>query len=280
MRVLVTGGSGQVGSELAGHLPGHEVVTPGRTELDLADRDSVEQMVARVAPDLVVNCAAYTAVDQAEAEPGQAMLVNAVGVRHLAVACRRIDAHLVHVSTDYVFDGDKQAPYDEYDLPAPRSAYGRSKWAGELEVMRHAGSWTIARSAWVFGRVGRSFVETIVRRARAGEPLRVVDDQWGSPTFAPHLAGMLARLGVERRQGVFHVVNAGSCSWFQLAADVLAVAGVEADLQPMTTPELRRPAPRPANSVLTSLVLPSLGGPPLPHYREALGALVAGEVSG
>src|SRR5579885_829152 len=146
MRILVTGAGGQVGSEVAHHLPHCEVVALDRAACDLADRDSVEQAVAAAAPAAVVNCAAWTDVDGCEADPTRAVLVNALGVRHLAVACARVGAHLVHVSTDYVFSGDKAGPYDEWDEPAPRSVYGRSKLGGEREVAGHAGSWAIART--------------------------------------------------------------------------------------------------------------------------------------
>jgi dTDP-4-dehydrorhamnose reductase len=271
LRILVTGAGGQVGSEVAAHLPHHEVVTLDRAGCDLADRHSVEAAVAAAAPAVVINCAAWTDVDGCEADPTRAGLVNALGVRHLAAACARVDAHLVHVSTDYVFPGDKDGSYDEWDEPGPRSVYGRSKLGGEREVAAHAGSWSIARTSWVFGRRGRNFVDTIVGRAREGAPLRVVDDQRGCPTYAPDLAGALARLAVERRPGLYHVTNSGACTWHELAAAAVDLAGLDPSVVgTMSTAELGRPAPRPANSVLSGAAWAAAGLPVLRPWREAL----------
>ena len=267
----MTGAGGQVGSEVAAHLPHHDVVALDRSGLDLGERDSVEQVVGSVLPEAVVNCAAYTDVDGCESDVATALRVNALGVRHLAVACARVGAHLVHVSTDYVFAGDKDGPYDEWDQLAPRSVYGRSKLGGEVELARHAGSWAMARTSWVFGRRGRNFVDTIVGRVRGGEPVRVVTDQRGCPTYAPDLAGMLARLAVERRAGVYHVTNQGPCTWHELACAAVELAGFDPTaVGTMTTAELNRPAPRPANSVLADHALASSGLRPLRHWREAL----------
>ncbi|HEV7685203.1 MAG TPA: dTDP-4-dehydrorhamnose reductase [Acidimicrobiia bacterium] len=271
LRILVTGAGGQVGSEVAAHLPHHQVLALDRAACDLSDRHSVEQAVAAAAPAAVVNCAAWTDVDGCEADPERAVLVNALGVRHLAAACARAGAHLVHVSTDYVFSGDKDGPYDEWDEPGPRSVYGRSKLGGELELARHAGSWAVARTSWVFGRRGRNFVDTIVGRARDGAPLRVVDDQQGCPTYAPDLAGALARLAVSRLPGVYHVTNQGACTWHDLAAAAVELAGLDPSVVgTMTTAELGRPAPRPANSVLSGAAWAAAGLPPLRPWREAL----------
>jgi dTDP-4-dehydrorhamnose reductase len=277
VRILVTGAGGQVGSEVAAYLPHHDVIALDRAGLDLADRHSVEQALAAAAPAAVVNCAAWTDVDGCEADPERAVLVNALGVRHLAVACARIGAHLVHISTDYVFSGDKDGPYDEWDEPAPRSVYGRSKLGGEREVARHAGSWAVARSSWVFGRRGRNFVDTIVGRAREGAPIKVVEDQRGCPTYAPDLAGALARLAVERRAGIHHVTNSGACTWHDLACAALELAGLDpAVVGTMTTAELGRPAPRPANSVLSGAAWAAAGLAPLRPWREALAEKLSG----
>jgi dTDP-4-dehydrorhamnose reductase len=271
VRILVTGAGGQVGSEVAAHLPRHDVFALGRLELDVAERDTVEQVLGTVLPDAVVNCAAYTDVDGCETDPDRAMAANALGPRHLAAACTRVGAHLVHVSTDYVFDGEKDGPYDEWDLPGPRSVYGRSKLGGEVEVARHASSWTVARTSWVFGRRGRNFVDTILGRAREGAPLRVVTDERGCPTYAPDLAGMLARLAVERRQGVYHVTNQGACSWHEFARAAVELAGLDPDVVGATTAaEFGRPAPRPANSVLANTALAASGLPRLRPWRAAL----------
>jgi dTDP-4-dehydrorhamnose reductase len=271
LRIVVTGAGGQVGSEVAAHLPHHDLIALDHASCDLTDRDMVEQVVTAAAPAAVVHCAAWTDVDGCEADPERAVLVNALGVRYVAAACARVGAHLVHVSTDYVFPGDKDGPYDEWDEPAPRTVYGRSKLGGEREVARHAGSWTIARTSWVFGRRGRNFVDTIVGRAREGAPLRVVDDQRGCPTYAPDLAGALARLAVDRRAGVYHVTNQGACTWHELAVAAVELAGLDPSVVGTTsTAELGRPAPRPANSVLSGAAWAAAGLPPLRPWREAL----------
>jgi dTDP-4-dehydrorhamnose reductase len=279
VKILVTGAGGQVGSEVAAHLSRHDVTSLARADLDLADRDAVEQVVGSVLPHAVVNCAAWTDVDGCESDPFRALAVNALGVRHLAVAGSRVGSHLVHVSTDYVFAGDKDGPYDEWDVPAPRSVYGRSKLGGELELARHATSWTLVRTSWIFGRRGKNFVDTILGRAREGGPLRVVTDQRGCPTYAPDLAGVLARMAVERRLGLYHVTNQGDCSWHDLARAAVELAGLDPGMVgTITTAELNRPAPRPATSVLANSALAASGLPLLRPWREALTEKIKTEV--
>jgi dTDP-4-dehydrorhamnose reductase len=271
VRILVTGAGGQVGSEVAAHLAHHEAVAVGRTQLDICDRTGVEQAVGSLLPDAVVNCAAWTDVDGCESDPERAFMANALAVRHLAVACARIGAHLVHVSTDYVFPGDKDGPYFEWDRPDPRSVYGASKLGGEDELSAHARSWTLVRTSWVFGRRGRNFVDTILSRARQGGPLQVVTDQRGCPTYAPDLAGILARCATGRHQGVFHVTNQGACTWHELARATLDLAGLDpAKVGEMSSAALARPAPRPANSVLADTALAAAGLRRLRPWREAL----------
>lgn len=276
MRVLVTGGHGRVGAEVAAYLPRHEVVTLGREALDIAERDQVEQVMGAVLPQVVVNCAAYTDVDGCERDPERALAANAVGPRHLAVATERIGAHLLHVSTDFVFSGDLGRPYDEWDDPAPRSSYGRSKLGGELEVARHAASWAVVRTAWVFGRRGNGFVEKLLTQASRGGTLRVVVDQVGSPTYARDLAAVLARLGVELRRGIFHVTNAGACSRYEFARQVLSLGGFDPALvEPIHTRDLPPAAPRPANSTLDNAASRLSGIPQLRPYQEALAERLA-----
>jgi dTDP-4-dehydrorhamnose reductase len=271
MRILVTGAAGQVGSEVAAHLAHHDTVPADRARLDICDRAAVEQALGSMLPDAVVNCAAWTDVDGCESDPERAFVANALAVRHLAVACARIGAHLVHVSTDYVFAGDSDRPYHEWDRPDPRSVYGHSKLGGELELAAHARSWALVRTSWVFGRRGRNFVDTILARARQGGPLAVVTDQRGCPTYAPDLAGVLARLAAGRHQGVFHVTNTGACTWHELAVAALELAGLDPALVGETTAAaLARPAPRPANSVLAGSAPASVGLAPLRPWREAL----------
>lgn len=267
----MTGAGGQVGSEVAAHLEHHDVVALTHAQLDVTDRHAVEATVGSLLPDAVVHCAAWTDVDGAESDPAAAFLANALAVRHVAVACARVGAHLVHVSTDYVFPGDKEGPYHEWDPPGPRSVYGHSKLGGEVETAAHAGSWAIARTSWVFGRRGRNFVDTILDRARSGAPLQVVSDQRGCPTYAPDLAGVLAALATGRHQGIFHVTNQGACTWHELARATLTLGGLDPDVVgETTTAALGRPAPRPANSVLAGTALAGSGLPLLRPWQDAL----------
>lgn len=281
MRVLVTGGGGQLATDvldvLAGH-PHHQVAALSHQELDVSDRDAVRAAFGAVEPELVFHLAAWTAVDACEDDPDRAFAVNALGSRHVAEAARHAGAHLVAVSTDYVFDGTAERPYHEWDEPAPRSAYGRSKLAGEHEVLTQLPGAAIARTAWVCGRHGSNMVKTILRVSEGGRPLRFVDDQRGSPTFTDDLAAALYELAVSRAPGLFHLTNQGTTTWFGFARDVLAAAGRDpATVEPITTAQLDppRPAPRPANSMLDNLAWRLSGRAPLPEYRVALDRTVA-----
>ena len=279
MRVLVTGAAGQVGSEVVKvcAAAGDDVVAVDRSMLDITDRDAVLGAITTLRPDAVVNAAAFTAVDRCESEPELAFTANALAVRHLAEACSRAGAHLVTISTDYVFDGDLDRPYHEWDAVGPRSVYGASKLAGEHEAA--ACGATILRTSWVCGAVGANIVKTVLRVAAASDrPMRFVADQRGCPTFAADLAPMLRRLAVERRPGVHHVTNQGAVSWYEFVGDILAAAGHHRGrVEPITTAELQppRPAPRPANSVLDNAVLRATGLPVLRDFRAPLAELVA-----
>lgn len=281
MRVLVTGAAGQLGTDLvaAFERPGHhEVLGATRAELDLADRSSVLGAVTSWEPDLIVNAGAWTAVDACESDPDRAWRVNALGARHVAEAASRVGAHLVQVSTDYVFDGTKPEPYNEWDPTGPQSVYGRSKLAGEQEVLAGAPGAAVVRTAWVCGRNGANMVKTVLRLSAGGGPLRFVDDQHGCPTFTDDLAGMIYRLGVDRRPGLFHVTNQGPTTWFGFARDVVAAAGRDPGMiEPITTAELDppRPAPRPANSVLDNAALRLGGIALLAEHHEPLERTVA-----
>jgi dTDP-4-dehydrorhamnose reductase len=275
--VLVTGAAGALGRELVEAFtgPGWRVVACDRARLDLTSRDSVLGAITTVAPDAVVHAGAWTAVDACEADPDRALAVNALGTRHVADAARRVGAHVTFVSTDYVFAGDKAAPYHEWDEPAPASAYGISKLAGEREL--DPGS-TIVRTSWVFGLHGANVVKAVLRLATAGDgELTFVDDQRGCPTDAGDLAGAIRHLVAARLPGTYHVTNQGATTWFQLARDVLALAGHDPDrVRPVATAELvpARPAPRPANSVLDGAALRLSGVPLLRDHHEPLGELV------
>ena len=276
MRVLVTGAGGQLGREVVEtfSLAGDDVAACDHAALDVADRDQVLQVIGAAAPDAIVHAGAWTDVDGCERGPDRAYAVNALGTRHVAEAARLVGARVCYVSTDYVFDGTADRPYREWDPPNPVSVYGRSKLAGEA-VLGPAD--TVVRTSWVCGRHGRNFVKTILAKALEGGPLHVVDDQHGCPTFTEDLAGMVRRLVVARRPGVFHVTNQGATTWYRLARDIVAAAGLDVEMvRPITTAEMQppRPAPRPASSVLDNAALRLSGIPLLPDHHEPLERLV------
>jgi dTDP-4-dehydrorhamnose reductase len=266
VRVLVTGAGGQLGLELAEVLPGrgHETVALSRAELDIADPDAVEDAVKGYSPDLVVNAAAYTNVDACETETDLAYSVNALGPRNLAQTCEGLGCELLHVSTNYVFDGEADRPYEPFDLPNPISAYGRTKLAGEEYVKHLTRRWYVVRSAGVYGR-GHNFVRTMLRVAGEKDVLKVKADEFISPTYARDLAKGIARVAEAGCYGLYHLTNAGSCSWYEFACEIFRLAEVEAEVVSIPGSEYPLPAARPTNGVLSSL-----GSFELRHWSEAL----------
>jgi dTDP-4-dehydrorhamnose reductase len=279
VRVLVTGAAGQLGTDcvLACERSGDDVVGLGRDRLDVADRDAVLGAVLTLRPHAVLHCAAWTAVDACESDPARAYGHNALAVRWMAEACRRAGAHLVTVSTDYVFDGTKAGPYHEWDAPAPRSVYGASKLAGEREALEAGIGATVVRTSWVCSEHGSNMVKTVLRLAAERPELAFVDDQIGHPTFTADLAPMLRRLALDRRSGIHHVTNQGAVSWFGFVQAIVAAMGKDpAMVRPIATADLvpARPAPRPANSVLDNAVLRAGGVPLLADFRDPLDRVV------
>ena len=276
MRILVTGSRGQLGSELLPLLePRHDVLGLDLHNCDISDRDAALGAVTEFVPELILHGAAFTAVDACETDPDTAYRVNALATRHLADGARRVGAHVVYVSTDYVFDGTKGSAYLEWDTPNPQSVYGRSKLGGEHEIDP---GWTIARTSWVCGVHGNNMVKTVLKLAAERDTLSFVDDQFGHPTFAADLAGMLVRLGTARMPGLFHVTNAGAVSWYEFVREMFIAAGHDPDrVRPISSAELDppRPAPRPAYSVLENFALRNSGIEPLRDFREALADTVA-----
>jgi dTDP-4-dehydrorhamnose reductase len=267
VRLLITGAGGQLGYDLQRSLAAHEIHPFDHRGLDIADRDAVMAMVERLQPDCIINAAAYNDVDRAESEPEAAQRVNRDGAGFLAEAALANRARLVHISTDYVFDGRKGAPYDEDDAPNPLGAYARSKWEGEQRVLEAGAQACVLRTAWLYGQQGKNFVKAILAAAEKGGPLRVVADQVGSPTATADLAQAIAALLVTTASGLFHVVNQGACSRFEFAQ---AIVRGRVEVLPITSADAARPAPRPAFSALASRRWTLAGLHPLRPWREAL----------
>ncbi len=275
MRLLITGAGGQLGIDLVRccETAGDDVIAATRADLDITDRDAVHGAVSALRPDVVVNCAAWTAVDACESDPDRALAHNGMAVRWLAESCDRAGARLVQLSTDYVFDGLLDRPYHEWDGTAPQSVYGTSKLVGEREASVLGTAAAIVRTSWVCGQNGSNMVKTIMRLATQHAALAFVSDQIGHPTFTADLAPMVRRLAVERRSGIHHVTNQRPTSWYGFACEVVAAMGKQPDMvRPIATAELQpaRPAPRPANSVLDNTVLRLAGIASLRDFSEPL----------
>ncbi len=274
MRILITGAAGLLGRDVleAAAAAGHDAVGLVRAELDISDPRAVVAAVAAACPDVVVNCAAWTDVDGAETRSEAALEANGHGAGHVAAAAAAAGAWTIHVSTDYVFNGRKRAPYVESDAVDPISAYGRSKLRGEQEVARSAPDrHLIVRTSWLFGAHGRCFPRTMLRLAGERDRIDVVADQVGCPTFTGHLASALVGLAASPRSGVLHVAACDHCSWFELATAVVAASGRTCEVRPITTDQYPAVARRPANSVLAS----ERGAPELPGWRAGLTEFMA-----
>jgi dTDP-4-dehydrorhamnose reductase len=296
VRILITGAYGQLGRDLADALAGlvpdggvrcallgpegprpgltHEVLGTDIDTMPVDDRDAVQHTFADFRPELVLHGGAFTAVDRCETEVDAAYAVNAIGTRHIAEAAASVGAHVVCVSTDYVFDGTGTRPYRESDAPCPTSVYGMSKLAGERECRPGT---TIVRTSWLCGAHGKNIVKTVLRLAEGDGELRFVNDQHGSPTFTADLAPAIVTLGLDRRPGIFHVTNSGTTTWWGFARAVFAAVGANPErVRPVTTAEQRDayPAPRPAYSVLDNMALRLSGLPALPDWQESLARLV------
>jgi dTDP-4-dehydrorhamnose reductase len=275
MKVLITGAGGMLGSVLVKHCEarGDEVTAHGRAGLDITNERAVRELVARVRPDAVFNCAAWTDVDGCELDPQRAFLVNSQGVEILATASRLAGAAFVTVSTDYVFDGRKETGfYTQRDDPHPLSAYGASKLEGERRAQVASARTLVVRSGWIFGPGGKNFLATVVERARRGEHLKAIADSYGTPTYAPDLAARMRELAELDLPGIYHVVNAGEgASYESFAREAAAAAGIEdAEIESVSMDSLKRPAPRPRNSRMRCLLSEAIGLKPLRNWREAL----------
>ncbi len=254
MKILVTGAKGMLGRDLVPVLEGegHEVTATDIEEIDITSPTQIRNVVNEVEPEMIINCAAYTLVDKAEDEPDKALLINGVGPENIASACREFEIDLCHISTDYVFDGEKEEPYIPMDKTNPINSYGSSKLAGENAIRQIWDRATIIRTSWLYGKNGKNFVNTILDLAKKQNEIRVVDDQSGSPTWTVSLARVLSKLIVTGRYGIYHVTDEtnGGISWFRFAEEIVRMAHLDCRVVPVKTSEYPHPAKRPKNSVL------------------------------
>lgn len=296
MRILVAGAGGMLGCDMTLELAArrHDVVALTRGDLDIADIGAVRERVSALRPDVVVNCAAYTRVDDAERDRETAFATNALGPRNLALACRRVGAALLHISTDYVFDGEKGEPYTIWDPPSPLNVYGASKWWGENYVRSLLPEHYLVRTSWLFGEHGRNFVTTMLRMADkcGGDELEssravcahrgvaqgipVVADQQGSPTYTADLAKACADLLETGCFGIYHVTNQGVTTWYEFAKAIFARVGLAVNVWPVTSEEFARPARRPRNSALDAYPLRETIGYVLSPWEDALARFLGG----
>jgi dTDP-4-dehydrorhamnose reductase len=275
MKILLFGARGMLGRDLQPILSDrHEVIGKDIEDLDITDPNQVQKQVETLRPQTVINAAAFTDVDGCESQKDLAFKVNAEGAGQVARVCRKAGARLIYLSTDYVFDGTSRVPYSEEAQPNPINVYGESKLGGEEAVQQAEGNYLILRTAWLYGKHGKNFVDTILRLASKQKELRVVDDQQGSPTFTRDLSRAIARLLENDVRGILHVTNSGSCSWFEFAQKILETKGIpgwKTRVIPISSRQLNRPARRPSNSVLNCSRFEELTGAKMRPWEEALG---------
>lgn len=277
MRILITGANGMLGRALAERLAsGHTLLLWGRDEADLSDEAAVRDAARGIEFDAVIHAAAFTEVDRCESEYELALRGNRDAVRHVALLARDRGVHFVTVSTDYVFDGTKGEPYVEDDPTAPVNAYGRSKLEGEKAALSSGAAALVVRTSWLFGPGGKNFVETIAGKLERGEALEVVDDQVGSPTYTRDLAHGIARLLGRGATGIVHVTDSGQTTWYDFAVAIARYLGSSTPIAPIGSDRIRRPAPRPAYSVLSGERFAGLTGERMPRWEDALHHYLAG----
>ncbi|TCL36074.1 dTDP-4-dehydrorhamnose reductase [Anaerospora hongkongensis] len=269
MRIVVTGANGQLGKEIAKQGSSHELILTDYDTLNITDSSAVAAFMKAIKPEAVIHCAAYTNVDGAEADHDGAFRVNVVGSQNIAAGCLEAGARLVYVSTDYVFDGQKQQPYREFDSVNPQSVYGITKWQGEEIVRQILGRHYIIRTAWLYGE-GNNFVRTMMSLAEKNNTLRVVNDQIGTPTSTVDLTKSIFALLASDAYGTYHGTCQGQCSWYEFACEIFRQTGKRVEVLPVTTSEFPRPAKRPAHSVLDNYMLRMTIGDPMRNWKSAL----------
>jgi dTDP-4-dehydrorhamnose reductase len=272
MLVLVTGVNGQLGYDVVKELTakGHEAVGVDRSQLDITDEAAVSSYVQNLKPEAIIHCAAYTNVDAAESDKEGAYKVNALGTKYLAEAAKFVDAKMVYVSTDYVFDGNGTEPYEVDHPTSPLGVYGETKLDGEIILQDTLEKYFIVRTAWVYGINGNNFVKTMLKLAQDRNELGVVYDQVGSPTYTVDLAKFLVELVVSNKYGIYHASNEGVCSWHEFAVEIFKQAGLDIKVNPLTSEEFPRPAARPKYSVLSKKKIVDQGFTPMRDWKEAL----------
>ena len=295
MNILITGISGMLGvdlyktlkeeNEVVGfdvrNFPSVSFSPPIIHKIDITKLEKLKNFFYQLSPDIVIHTAAYTDVDGCEKDPDKAYKINALGTRNVALACQEIKASLMYISTDFVFRGDKNEPYIEFDEPSPLSIYGKSKLAGENYIKAFLNRYFIVRTSWLYGRYGKNFVETILNLAQEKGELTVVDDQVGSPTYTIDLAEKIKILIKTELYGAYHITNSGSCSWYEFAKEILKLADIKGTkIKPITSKELGHPAPRPKFSVLNNYCLKLSMGNSMRGWKEALKEYMSERVDG
>ena len=277
MKILVTGVKGQLGYDVVKELEkrGMEAVGVDIDEMDITDAASVDKVIKEAAPDAVIHCAAYTAVDAAEENEELCRKVNADGPQNIAKVCKELDIKMIQISTDYVFNGEGDTPWEPEDEAAPKSVYGQTKYEGELAVKNTLDKYFIVRIAWVFGINGKNFVKTMLNLSKNHDTLKVVNDQFGSPTYTYDLAKLLVDMVQTEKYGIYHATNEGICSWYDFACAIFKEAGIEMNVLPVTSEEYGAKANRPANSRMSKEKLTEKGFEKLPTWQDALKRYVA-----
>ena len=270
MKILITGAFGMLGSDLRETLNNHELIVTGSKDLDITDQKKVIEFISEKSPEIVINAAAYTAVDNCETNYNDAYAVNALGPKNLAIACNKINIPLIHISTDYVFDGNKREPLKEEDNLGPKTVYGKTKLEGEKFVQENTKKFFILRTAWLYGIHGKNFVQTMLNLSKKNKELKVVNDQIGSPTYSKDLAIAIGELLNSDKYGIYHLTNKGEVSWYEFAKKIFELSNINIIVKPVTTEEFPRPAPRPHYSVLSNQKWNDAGFTPMRNYVDAL----------
>ncbi len=273
MKVLVTGVKGQLGYDVMRRLEqcGHQAIGTDIEEMDITDEFSVNEVMDEHKPDVLIHCAAYTAVDAAEDNEELCRKINGTGTRNLAKACKRLDCKMIYISTDYVFDGQGERPWQPEDNRSPLNIYGQTKCEGEMAVQEELDKYFIVRIAWVFGKNGKNFVKTMLQLGRTKEKLTVVADQFGSPTYTYDLSELLVDMAESEQYGIYHATNEGFCSWYEFTCEIFRQAGITTPVEPVTSDAFPTKAKRPSNSRMSKDKLEENGFKRLPDWKDALG---------